>query len=78
MLGETAGPRHCGGDVPLCPLEDTGLVTPLGLRPSPATKEFSIMLKREEAPVGTCFSWGQQDQLGMVTTLAWWYLGSGQ
>lgn len=53
-------------------------MTPLGLRPSPATKEFSIMLKREEAPVGTCFSWGQQDQLGMVTTLAWWYLGSGQ
>lgn len=45
------------------------LLTPLGFRPSPATKGFSIILEREELPVGTRFSWGHQDQLGLGTCL---------
>lgn len=54
----------------------TPLLTPLAFRPSPATKGFSIMLETEEPPVGTRFSWGQQEQLSTETTLVWWHLES--
>lgn len=71
--GEAVGPRHCGVSLGC----STVLLTLLGFRPSPATKRFSIMLEGEEPPVGTRFSWGQEDQLGMGATLGWWHLSQG-
>lgn len=72
--GETVGPRNCGGDVPLCvPWMSHCVADSCGIQAFSCHQGLSIMLEREEPPpiMGTRFSWGQQEQLGMGATLVW-------
>lgn len=72
--GTVVGMSHCVPWMFHCVADSSGI------QAFSCHQGLSIMLEREEPPpiMGTRFSWGQQEQLGMGATLVWWHLESGQ